>query len=45
MDVALEAATKGDVTMEDAEARSESDARVEGEENCPETARESSIAR
>ena len=45
MDVALEAATKGDVTMEDVEARSESDARVEEEENCPETARESSIVR
>ena len=45
MDVALEAATKGDVTMEDVEARSESDARVEEEENCPEAARESSIVR
>ncbi|XP_068498362.1 uncharacterized protein [Phaseolus vulgaris] len=45
MDVALEAATKGDVTKEDVEARSERNAQVEEEENCPETARESSIVR
>ncbi|XP_068462251.1 uncharacterized protein [Phaseolus vulgaris] len=45
MDVALEAATKGDVTMEDVEPRPESNAGVEEEENCPESARESSIVR
>ncbi|XP_068461636.1 uncharacterized protein [Phaseolus vulgaris] len=45
MDVALEATTKGDVTMEDVEPRSESNAGVEEEENCLEAARESSIVR
>jgi len=40
-----EVAVEGDVAMEDVEARSESAARVEEEKNCPETARESGIAR
>ena len=35
-DTALEVAAKGDVPMEDIEARSESAARVEGERNCSE---------
>jgi len=45
VDTTLEVAAEGDVAMEDAEARSESAARVEEEKNCPETARESGIAR
>jgi len=45
VDTALEVAVKGDVPMEDIEARSESAARVEEERNCPETARELGIAR
>jgi len=45
VDTALEVAVEGDVPMEDIEARSESAARVEEERNCPETARESGIAR
>jgi len=45
VDTALEVAAKGDVMMEDVEARSESAARVEEERNCPEIARESGIAR
>ena len=38
-------AAEGDVPMEDIEARSESAARMEGERNCSETAREAGIAR
>jgi len=45
VDTTLEVAAEGDVAMEDVEARSESAARVEEEKNCPETARESGIAR
>ena len=45
LDTALEVAAEGDVPMEDNEARSESTARVEGERNCSETAREAGIAR
>jgi len=48
VDVALEVAVEGDVPdvpMEDIETRSESAARVEEERSCPETARESGIAR
>ena len=45
VDTALEVAAEGDVAMEDVEARFESTARVEEERNCPETARESGIAR
>ena len=45
MDTTLEVAAEGDVAMEDVEARTESAARVEEERNCPETARESGIAR
>ncbi|XP_068502519.1 uncharacterized protein [Phaseolus vulgaris] len=45
MDVTLEAATKGDVTMGDVELKPENNAGVEEEENCPEAARESSIVR
>jgi len=41
----LVVAAEGDVQMEDIEARSESAARVEEERNCPETARETGIAR
>ncbi|XP_068498336.1 uncharacterized protein [Phaseolus vulgaris] len=45
MDVTLEAATKGDVTMGDVELKPENNAGVEEEENCLEAARESSIVR
>ena len=45
MDIALKVVVEGNVPMEDIEARSESAARVEEERNCPETARESGIAR
>ena len=45
VDTALEVAVEGDVPMEDVEARSESATRVEEERNCPETVRESGIAR
>ncbi|XP_068487084.1 uncharacterized protein [Phaseolus vulgaris] len=45
LDTALELAAEGDVPMEDIETRSESAARVEGERNCSETAREAGIAR
>ena len=45
VDTALEVAAEDDVAMEDVEARPESTARVEEEKNCPETARESGIAR
>jgi len=38
-------AAEGDVPMEDIEARSESAARLEGERNCSETAREGDIVR
>jgi len=41
----LEVVAKGDVPMEDIEARPESAARLEGERNCSETAREADIAR
>jgi len=44
-DTALEVVAKGDVPMEDIEARSESAARLEGERNYSETAREAGIAR
>jgi len=45
LDTAFEVAVGGDVSMEDIEARSESAARVEGERNCSEAAREAGIAR
>ena len=45
LDTALEVAAEGDVPMEDIEARSENAARVEGERNCSETAKEAGIAR
>jgi len=45
VDIALKVVVEGNVPMEDIEARSESAARVEEERNCPETARESGIAR
>jgi len=45
VDMALEVAVEGDVPMEHIEVRSESATRVEEERNCPETARESGIAR
>jgi len=45
LDTALEVAAKGDVPIEDIEARSENAARVEGERNCSETAREAGIVR
>jgi len=41
----LEVAAEGNVPMEDIEARSENAARMEGERNCSETARETGIAR
>ena len=41
----LEVTAEGDVPMEDIEARSENAARMEGERNCSETAREAGIAR
>ena len=44
-DMELEVVAEGDVPMEDIEARSESAARMEGERNCLETAREAGIAR
>ncbi|XP_068476865.1 uncharacterized protein [Phaseolus vulgaris] len=44
-DTTLEVAAEGDVPMEDMEARTESAARLEGERNCSETARETGIAR
>jgi len=45
LDTALEVAAEGYVPMEYIEAMSESAARVEGERNCTETAREAGIAR
>ena len=44
-DTALEVAAEGDVPMEDIEVRSKNAARMEGERNCSETAREAGIAR